>query len=238
MPPDAPAHLRPLDPDQQRVVESMLKMYREGWFPMHDEDTGTAQWVQPRRRGILPLEPGRFQISRSLRASVRNRRFLLTTDRAFKDVIRRCAAPAPGREQTWLSPEIIDAFELLHASGHAHSLEVWLPQPPEVTPTLVGGLYGLSLGGAFCGESMFSSPELGGTDASKVALVHLVHHLRTRGFSLLDAQLTNEHLAQFGCYELSQPRYLRLLRELRDLPVPWLPFEPQKHPLLSIPGAP
>lgn len=238
MPPDAPAHLRPLDPDQQRVVDSVLRMYREGWFPMHDEDTGAAQWVQPRRRGILPLEPARFQISRSLRASVRNRGFVLTTDRAFHDVIRRCAAPAPGREQTWLSIEIIEAFELLHASGHAHSLEVWLPAPHGAAPTLVGGLYGLALGGVFCGESMFSSPALGGTDASKVALVHLVHHLRTRGFSLLDAQLTNEHLAQFGCYELSQPRYLHLLEALRDRPLPWLPFEPEKHPLLAPTRAP
>lgn len=229
----APSHLRPLGPDHQRVVDAVLHMYREGWFPMHDEDKGSAQWVQPRRRGILPLEPDRFRISRSLRGAVRNRGFILTTDRAFPEVIRRCAAPARGREQTWLSDEIMDVFELLHAAGHAHSVEVWLASTPATPPTLVGGLYGLALGSVFCGESMFSSPASGGTDASKVALVHLVHHLRSRGFSLLDAQLTNEHLTQFGCYELSQPRYLHLLEELRDRPVPWLPFEPQEHPLLA-----
>lgn len=235
MSPDVPAHLRPLGPAQQRVVDSVLQMYREGWFPMHDEDKGAARWVQPRRRGILPLEPERFRVSRSLRGAVRNRGFTLTTDRAFPEVIRRCAAPAPGREQTWLSDEIIGVFELLHAAGHTHSVEVWLGDSASTAPRLVGGLYGLALGGVFCGESMFSSPESGGTDASKVALVHLVHHLRARGFSLLDAQLTNEHLAQFGCYELSQPRYLHLLETLRDQPVPWLPFEPHRHPLL-VPG--
>ncbi|MCE7973586.1 MAG: leucyl/phenylalanyl-tRNA--protein transferase [Leptolyngbya sp. PLA1] len=238
MSPDAPPPLRSLSPEQQRLVDAVLSLYREGWFPMHDEDTGEVQWVQPRNRGILPLEPHAFRTSRSLRAAVRNRGFVLTTDRAFADVIRRCAAPARGREQTWLSDEIIELFELLHAAGHAHSLEVWLHDSATTAPRLVGGLYGLALGGVFCGESMFSSPESGGTDASKVALVHLVHHLRSRGFSLLDAQLTNEHLAQFGCHEISQPRYLRLLGELRDHPVPWLPFQPETHPLLAPgPGA-
>jgi leucyl/phenylalanyl-tRNA---protein transferase len=211
--------------DQARVA-ALLGAYRQGWFPMHDDRTGEARWVQPLNRGIIPLDD-RFRVPRTLRARVRSRRFDIRSDAAFEQVIHDCAAPGPGRPQTWLSPIIIDAFLLLHRAGHAHSVEAWLPGDP---PRLVGGLYGLALGGVFCGESMFSRPDLGGTDASKVCLVHLVHHLRARGFSVLDAQLTNDHLEQFGCFELPQAEYLALLARHALDQAPWGPFDPGAAP--------
>lgn len=180
-----------------------------------------VEWVQPHERAIVPLDD-RFKVSKSLAQRVRSGRFIVSHDRAFGEVIRACAAPAKGREDTWLHPSIIDAFDLLHQAGHAHSVEAWLPPPgwppaprgvgflhaaPPTGSTLVGGLYGLALGSIFCGESMFSRPQLGGTDASKVCLVHLVHHLRVRGFTLLDAQLSSEHLERFGMYEMPKDAY-------------------------------
>ncbi len=204
----------PLSPAQARHVAAVLEMYRQGWFPMHDERQDVVQWVQPEFRGIIPLDD-QFTVSRSLRQKVRSRRFTLTADQAFERVIRECAEPAPGRGSTWLHPDIIDTFCLLHRAGHAHSIEAWLPSPAG-QPVLVGGLYGLQLGSVFCGESMFSRPAQGGTDASKVCLVRLVSHLRERGFTLLDAQLTNDHLTQFGLFELPREKYLEHLEAHAD----------------------
>lgn len=200
MPPD-PAH-----PNPDQALQWVLSMYRQGWFPMYDDATRQVQWVQPHDRGIIPLDD-RFIVSRSLRSLVRRRWFEVTSDTAFVDVIEACAAPAKGRESTWLSDEIIDAFVAMHEHGLAHSIEVWTPGERR----LVGGLYGVRLGSVFCGESMFSRPDLGGTNASKVALVHLVSHLRRQRFTLLDSQMENDHLAQFGCFTIPREQYLRHL---------------------------
>lgn len=252
---------------ERRVVASLLASYGQGWFPMaHPNRLGgngepEIEWVQPRHRAIIPLDD-RFHIPKSLAQRVRSGRFTITTDTAFESVIRACAG-VPRRDgfgedagPTWLAPEIINAFLLLHKHGHAHSIEAWLPfsetvlpakrlatgsnsgngghlrtavatDSPSSTPrVLVGGLYGLALGKVFCGESMFHASDLGGTDASKVCLVHLVRHLRARGFELLDAQLANPHTAQFGMYEMPREEYLAKLGALSPTPVIWAPFNP------------
>lgn len=197
----------PLSTRERSHVAGVLEMYRQGWFPMLDEDGRRVNWVQPEMRGIIPLDD-RFRVSRSLRQRVKSGRFRVVVDTAFGEVIRACAEP--GRGGTWLHPDIIETFDLLHRAGHAHSVEAWL-ETPGGGRTLVGGLYGLQLGGVFCGESMFSRPASGGTDASKVCLVHLVERLRARGFALLDAQLTNDHLEQFGLFEMPREAYLETL---------------------------
>lgn len=201
-------------------AESILAMYRRGWFPMARSSRARHEWVQPEDRCLIPLD-STFHVPRSLRSRIRSGRFEITTDTAFEQVIRRCAEPAPGaRRQTWINGWIIEAFRTLHSAGHAHSVEAWRDGE------LVGGLYGVALGACFGGESMFSRPQLGGRDASKVCLVHLVDHLRRRGFELLDAQIENPHLVQFGAFEIPRAEYLsRLERALRHTPS-WLPFEP------------
>ena len=188
------------------------------------------EWVQPNRRAILPLDE-RFHIPKSLAQRVRSERFRITSDRAFEQVIRACAIvprsypDGAGSNSAWLAPEIIEAFLLLHRHGHAHSIEAWIDSP-ETGAAPVGGLYGLALGRVFCGESMFHRADLGGTDASKVCLVHLVRHLRARGFELLDAQLANPHTAQFGMFEMPRAEYLARLKTLAPQKVEWTPFEP------------
>lgn len=209
-------------------VEAVLELYRDGWFPMNDPDADELRWVQTNRRGIIPIEADRFVVSRSLRSVVRAARFSVTTDLAFSRVIRECAQPAKGRESTWIDPTIIALFEHLHSVGLAHSVEAWVADSPTETPRLVGGVYGLALGGVFCGESMFSRPALGGTNASKVCLVHLVHHLRRQGFTLLDAQLTNDHLEQFGCYTMPRDEYITRVAHCSENTPPWQPFEPDR----------
>lgn len=174
----------------------LLNAYASGIFPMadsrHDEE---LFWVDPVKRGILPLDG--FHISRSLGKLVRQEKFRVTADQAFGDVVRACAAPAAGRTSTWISENIETLYRDLHASGFAHSVECWHGD------TLVGGLYGVSLAGAFFGESMFHRAR----DASKVALVHLVARLIRGGFTLLDTQFGTEHLAQFGVIEVSRAAY-------------------------------
>lgn len=162
-------------------------------------DRPELYWVSPEKRGIIPL--GEFHIPRRLARTVRSGHFDVTTDHAFGAVIRGCAAPAPGRDETWINDEILHLYTALHAGGHAHSVECW--QSGE----LVGGLYGVSLGAAFFGESMFSRTR----DASKVALVHLVEMLRQGGFILLDTQFLTAHLATFGAREIPREDYLVLL---------------------------
>lgn len=228
----------------QALIRQVLAAYREGWFPMADPVSGQVEWVQPHRRSVIHLDkPDGVRISRSLRAKVLRGPFHITTDTAFEAVIRACAAPSDfqGRESTWLDPAIIEVFITLHRAGHAHSIEVWRaassigesrpssPHPHE--PVLVGGLYGLALGSAFMGESMFCRPDLGGTDASKVALVHLFHHLRRRGFTLLDTQLQNPHMKRLGAVEIARATYLKRLTVAADQPRNWLPFEPHQHAL-------
>jgi leucyl/phenylalanyl-tRNA--protein transferase len=178
----------------------MLRAYAAGIFPMSEAaDDPTLFWVEPELRGVIPLEG--FHLPSRLARTVRSDRFQVTADRAFGAVIAACAEARPDRPETWINARIRELFLDLHALGHAHSVECWRGG------RLVGGLYGLSLGGAFFGESMFHRE----TDASKVALVHLVARLRRGGYRLLDAQFQTDHLAQFGTVEIPRAAYVRLL---------------------------
>jgi leucyl/phenylalanyl-tRNA--protein transferase len=224
------------------AVEALLGAYREGYFPMADPDRpgGPLLWFNPDPRAILPLsEAEGLHIPRRLRDRVRSGRFRITTDTAFGEVIRACADPRKDEPHSWIDPRIVSLYSALHEAGYAHSVEAWLPTSPlegEVaahraagggsTPGhLVGGLYGVHIGSAFFAESKFSRPAHGGTDASKVCLVHLVAHLRRRGFSLLDVQFWNPHLEQFGCREIPRSAYLAQLAAAVETPCEWLPFE-------------
>ena len=185
-------------------ADDLLAAYRLGVFPMsesrEDED---FHFVEPRLRGVMPLDG--FHLPSRLARTVRQDRFAVTLDTDFAAVLDACAAAGPGREDTWISPPIRSLYLDLHTRGEAHSVECRL------AGALVGGLYGVRLGAAFFGESMFSRPGLGGTDASKVALAHLVARLRAGGFQLLDMQFHTDHLAQFGAQEITQAAYLRRL---------------------------
>lgn len=184
------------------TTDLLLRAYANGIFPMAEAaDSDVVRWIEPRRRGILPLDG--FHVPRSLRKTLRRAPFIVTADQAFAAVMRGCAAPAPGREDTWINAGILALYTALHAEGHAHSIESWRDGE------LVGGLYGVSIGSAFFGESMFSRA----TDASKVALAHLVARLRLGGYTLLDAQFITQHLARFGAIEISRARYLGLLAD-------------------------
>ncbi|MGQ9483011.1 leucyl/phenylalanyl-tRNA--protein transferase [Chloroflexus sp.] len=190
--------------------ELLLSAYAQGIFPMADA-RGEIGWYEPIRRAIIPLDE-RFHVPRRLARTVRAGVYTVTFDTAFTDVIAACAAPAPGRETTWISPEIIRAYTELHRLGYAHSVECWRDGQ------LAGGLYGVALGGLFAGESMFHRMR----DASKVALVHLVEHLRRGGFVLLDSQfLTGTHMLQFGAIEIPRAEYHRLLRQALTVPATW-----------------
>jgi leucyl/phenylalanyl-tRNA--protein transferase len=190
--------------------EIVLRAYADGLFPMAERrDDPSLFWVSPDRRGIFPLET--FKITKRLARTTRSDRFTVTVDTAFMDVMLACAAPAEGREETWINDEILRLYAALHASGHAHSVET------RFEGKLVGGLYGVHLGGAFFGESMFSHV----TDASKVALVHLVARLKCGGFKLLDAQFLTPHLARLGAIEIPRTRYLAKLNQAIATPACW-----------------
>lgn len=184
-----------LDPDL------LLRAYSIGVFPMADSrDAPEVYWVEPRQRAILPLD--RFRMSRSLRKTIRSDVFSVTRDTAFGRVVQECAH----RDETWINAQIERSYNHLHERGHAHSIECW--QGSE----LVGGLYGVRLGPAFFGESMFSLA----TDASKVALAWLVARLNVGGFRLLDCQFMTDHLRSMGAVEIDQQDYVRLLTSLLD----------------------
>jgi leucyl/phenylalanyl-tRNA--protein transferase len=181
-------------------LDLLLRAYRHGVFPMADaRDDPEAFWVEPQRRAILPLE--QLRISKSLAKVIRQNRFRVTSDTAFAQVITKCAEYQDDRRETWINADIEGAFLTLHGLGMTHSVECWQGEE------LVGGLYGLAMGRAFFGESMFSRA----TDASKVALVWLVARLRMGGFELLDCQFLTDHLASLGAVEISQAEYLCLL---------------------------
>jgi leucyl/phenylalanyl-tRNA---protein transferase len=184
-----------IDPDL------LLQGYRLGVFPMALDDD-SIEWFSPNPRAILPLED--FHLPHALRRVVRKKVFETKINSAFSEVIQACA----NRENTWINREIIESYTRLHELGYAHSVEAWNEG------ILAGGLYGVAVGGAFFGESMFHRV----TDASKIALVALVEHLRTRKFALLDTQWLTPHLQQFGGIEISRNHYLRLLRRALDLP--------------------
>jgi leucyl/phenylalanyl-tRNA--protein transferase len=196
----------------------LLRAYGAGVFPMAESrQSDRLYWLDPALRGVLPIDAG-FHLPRRLRRTVLSGRFAVTADRDFAGVIRGCAEPAPGRMDTWINPEIERLFLALHARQAAHSVESWQDG------RLVGGLYGVALGGAFFGESMFSRA----TDASKVALVHLVARLRLCGFVLLDTQFLTSHLARFGAVEIPKADYKRRLAQALEAPARWhaeMPWE-------------
>jgi leucyl/phenylalanyl-tRNA---protein transferase len=180
----------------------LLRAYAAGIFPMaEDADHPEIFWVDPEQRGILPLEE--FHLPHRLRRTIRQDIFEVRCNGDFEGTVRGCAEPRPERPQTWINEEIVRLYRALHKLGYAHSIETWREG------TLVGGLYGVSLGGAFFGESMFSRV----TDASKVALAHLVGRLRLAGFRLLDTQFVTEHLRQFGAREIPRAQYHRRLAD-------------------------
>ncbi len=192
--------------------ELLLRAYAEGLFPMAERrGDPTLYWVSPEKRGVIPLDT--FHVPHRLARTVRSGRFTVTADQVFREVMLACAAPAPGREESWINDEILRLYTALHVGGHAHSIECWQED------RLVGGLYGVRLGAAFFGESMFSRER----DASKVALVHLVDALRRGGFVLLDTQFITSHLARFGAVEIPRAQYLVKLAQALGATAIW-PF--------------
>jgi leucyl/phenylalanyl-tRNA--protein transferase len=190
--------------------ELMLRAYRAGLFPMAETRLGDRlYWLDPEQRGVLPLDG--FHLPHRLLRTVLSDAFEVNADRDFAATIAACAEAAPGREDTWINPEIERLFVALHHLGHAHSVEC------RQHGQLVGGLYGVILGGAFFGESMFSRVR----DASKVALAHLVARLRLGGFRLLDTQFVTHHLIQFGAIEIPRDAYKALLAASVDVPAQW-----------------
>jgi len=165
------------------------------------EMDGTIYWYDPDPRTIIPLD--QFHVSRSLQRRLRKGDFAVRYDTAFAQVMAKCAEPAPGREETWISDELIEAYCRLHELGLAHSVETWMDDE------LVGGVYGVGIAGLFAGESMFSRR----TDASKIALVHLVTRLNEGGYRLFDVQFTTAHLERFGAVEISRAEYQRRLTD-------------------------
>lgn len=197
----------------------LLRGYAMGIFPMSDgRDDPEIHWVDPRLRGILPLDG--FRLSRSLTRTIRSGRFRVTTDKAFDAVVTACA----DREETWISRRIQSLYLQLHAQGFAHSTEVW--QDDE----LVGGVYGVTLGAAFFGESMFSRR----TNASKIALAYLVDRLRLGGFRLFDTQFLTSHLASLGAVEIPREEYLRQLRLAVNEPADFNRAGPPPSPQLLL----
>lgn len=200
----------------QITPDLLLRAYAMGVFPMAESrETPEIHWIDPRRRGVFPLEG--FHISRSLAKTIRQGRFTVTTDCDFAGVVAGCA----DRAETWINAEIFQLYSALHAMGRAHSLEVW------EGADLVGGVYGVVLGAAFFGESMFSRR----TDASKLALAFLIHRLRAGGFALFDTQFLTPHLASLGAVEISRADYQRRLAKALEIKARFNP--PGYQPLPS-----
>jgi leucyl/phenylalanyl-tRNA--protein transferase len=188
----------------------LLRAYAAGIFPMADSaDATEIFWVDPEERGIIPLDA--FHLSRRLKRTVREEPFEIRCDRDFLAVMRGCAEATAERPKTWINDDLIAVYSQLHRHGHAHTVEAWLDGE------LVGGLYGVTLGGAFFGESMFSRV----TDASKVALADLVARLRLGGFALLDIQFVTPHLKRFGAVAIPRARYRRLLTTCLTVTAGW-----------------
>ena len=186
----------------------LLQVYRIGVFPMGERrDDPKLYWLDPRLRAVLPLDG--FHLPRRLARTVRAGHLEVTADTAFLDVMRACAEPRPGHPESWINEPILDLYAELHARGHAHSVEC-----RRADGRLVGGLYGVTVGAAFFGESMFSRER----DASKVALVHLAARLIKGGFRLLDCQFMTEHLRSFGAVEVPRETFRELLADAIDQP--------------------
>ena len=184
----------------EATPELILEAYRQGIFPMADSaESLFYNFYRPEQRGQLSIDT--LHIPKRLLKTLKQKPYEIKIDTAFADVIDGCAMSQKGRESTWINPLIRNVFIELHALGHAHSVECWQEGK------LVGGLYGLAIGAVFCGESMFSTAD----DASKIALIHLCARLKKGGFTVLDTQFINEHLEQFGIYEISQEKYEKLI---------------------------
>ncbi len=180
--------------------ELLIQAYAVGLFPMAEaRDDSALYWVEPKLRGVLPLDG--LHVPRRLRRTLRTDSFAVRVDTAFGAVIRACRESTAQRPDSWINDEIVRLYEALHAMGRAHSVECWQGE------RLAGGLYGVSIGGAFFGESMFTRER----DASKVALIHLAARLKRGGYRLLDCQFMTEHLRRFGAVEVSRDRYRQLL---------------------------
>ena len=187
--------------DERKITtQDVLRAYVNGYFPMADSrEDDDIFWVEPEERGVFPLDS--FHIPKSLIKTIKKEPFTITVDRAFAAVMKGCASPLKGREDTWINHKIFDLYTQLHKDGFAHSVECWRDGK------LVGGLYGIVINAAFFGESMFHLE----TDASKIALVYLVARLKYGGFKLLDAQFITEHLTRFGAVTMPQEDYLKEL---------------------------
>ena len=180
--------------------ETILKGYSLGIFPMSENfDDPNIYWINPKKRGVIPIN--NFKISKSLKKEIKRNKFKVTVNKSFEEVIRNCAKKTKNRPATWINKEIIKLYSNLHEIGHAHSIEAWFQNK------LVGGLYGVSLGSAFFGESMFSSM----SNASKICLVYLIANLKFKGFTLLDIQFVNPYLKKLGAIEISRKKYLEIL---------------------------
>jgi len=188
--------------NQNRLTpDNIIKAYSVGIFPMAENYSDQKiYWINPQNRGILPL--GGLHISKSLRKTIKRKSFNVTYNYNFRHIIQECAKIGSRRPETWINQEIMEAYIELHKIGYAHSIECWIDNK------IVGGLYGIALGGAFFGESMFSQQ----SNASKIALVHLVAILKDRGFILLDTQFTSDHLETMGVIEISRENYLKKLK--------------------------
>ncbi len=182
-------------------LDEVIRAYLHGYFPMADPDDGKVYWCQPHRRAIVPLQA--YRASRVVRSLVRKAAFELCFNRDFEKVIHSCAIPRETDTQTWISEEIIASYIGLHKQGFAHSVECYCGDE------LAGGLYGIAIGGAFFGESMFYNV----SNASKVAFDGLVTHLNNKGYELLDAQIMNPHLENLGAVEIDHVEYMRLLEK-------------------------
>jgi leucyl/phenylalanyl-tRNA--protein transferase len=179
----------------------VLEAYRQRCFPMADDRSGRLRWYRPVKRAVITWE--RWKVPESLAKRMKRQPYRISYDQAFAEVVAACAE----RETTWISGDIERLYVELHRRGHAHSVEAW-----DAAGTLVGGLYGLTLGGCFCGESMFHRAD----DAAKVCVVHLVGRLRERGFALLDCQQQSPHMARFGAAEVPDGEYARMLEACRE----------------------
>lgn len=207
--------------DDTLTPDMLLAAYANGYFPMAlEKDDPELYWFSPEERGVLPLAT--FNIPRGLARAMKKHPYIVTVDTAFEEVIRACGTLTKERHETWINETIVALYTALFDAGHAHSIEVWKAPESEmgagnVRKQLIGGLYGVSLGGAFFGESMFSRAP----DASKIALVRLVEILRAAGYQLLDTQYVNEHLKQFGVEAWTKRRYMtKLAKALSASPNP------------------
>ncbi len=218
---------------RRATSDHLIAAYLHGIFPMARGRRGPIDWVEPYTRGVFDLEA--FHVPKNLAREVKRGRFEIRTDTAFESVLRACATARGPDNGTWMSETLLEAYLDLFDRGHCHSVEAWLverdrtptadasPDTPGriLNQTLVGGLYGVHLGAAFFGESMFSRPDSGGSNASKVCLVHLVERLRRQGFLLLDAQMTNPHLEQFGLEAMASEAFHMRLAEALAVEAAW-----------------